>query len=70
MNSQATVTPFQSAAMSVRDFAALINAGESTAWKLIRERRVRAVKLGRSTRILRSDADAFIAGLPTVGQAA
>lgn len=67
MSAHPIVTP---AMMSVRDFAIYINAGESTAWKLIRENRVRAVKVGRSTRITRADADAFIAGLSEIGKAA
>lgn len=57
-------------AMTVRNFAALIGAGESTAWKLISQKRVRAVKIGRSTRVLRSDAASFLASLPTIGEAA
>jgi len=55
--------------MSVRDAATYLGAGESTIWKAIRERRLRALKMGRSTRILRVDADAFISSLPVLGDA-
>jgi excisionase family DNA binding protein len=60
----------QPATLSVREAAIYFNAGESTVWRAIRERRLRAIKMGRSTRILRADADAFIAALPVIGEAA
>lgn len=55
---------------SVRAFAADNDFSESMAWKLIREKRVRAVKVGRSTRITAEDAAAFRAGLSAIGEAA
>jgi len=58
------------AAMSVRDFAQFINAGESTAWKLIRENKVPAKRLGARTLILRSDAEQFLRELPAARSAA
>jgi len=70
MNSQSFITPSQPIAMSVRETAAYLGAGESTIWKAVRERRLRALKMGRSTRILRTDADAFISSLPAIGEAA
>lgn len=70
MNPQPTVTPLQPISMSVREAATYLGAGESTIWKAVRERRLRALKMGRSTRILRVDADAFVAGLPAIGEAA
>lgn len=57
-------------AMSVRTVAQTIDAGESTVWKLIKEKRLRAVKMGRSTRVLPQALDEFIAGLPEIGEAA
>ncbi len=57
-------------AMSVRTVAQTIDAGESTVWKLIKQKRLRAVKMGRSTRVLPEALDAFIAGLPSIGEAA
>lgn len=70
MNSQPPVITLQPIAMSVREAAAYLGAGESTIWKAVRERRLRALKMGRSTRILRKDADAFISSLPALGEAA
>ncbi|QIG48805.1 excisionase family DNA-binding protein [Nordella sp. HKS 07] len=70
MDSQPTILPLQPVTMSVREAAAYLGAGESTIWKAIRERRLRALKMGRSTRILRVDADAFISSLPVLGEAA
>lgn len=70
MNSQPSIIPLQPITMSVREAATYLGAGESTIWKAVRERRLRAVKMGRSTRILRTDADAFISTLPVLGEAA
>lgn len=70
MNSQPSPVPLQPVALSVREVAAYLGAGESTIWKAVRQRRLRALKMGRSTRILRTDADAFILSLPAVGEAA
>jgi excisionase family DNA binding protein len=70
MNPQHTVLSIHPITMSVRDTAAYLGAGESTIWKAIRERRLRAIKMGRSTRVIRSDADAFVANLPVIGEVA
>jgi excisionase family DNA binding protein len=52
------------AAMSVREAAAYLNAGESTIWKLIRESKLPAKRLGSRTIILRADAKQFLYDLP------
>lgn len=60
MNTPNAIVP---AAMPVSNTAFYLGLGESTVWKLIRENKIRAVKMGRATRVLRSDADAFLATL-------
>jgi excisionase family DNA binding protein len=57
-------TPF---AYSPKEFGELIGAGESTIFKRIAQGRLRAVKDGRMVpRILRADAEAYLASLPAV----
>ena len=58
------------AAMSVRDVAAFLNSGKSTVWKLIKELRLPAKRLGARTLILRSDAEKFLQELPPARSAA
>jgi excisionase family DNA binding protein len=54
-------------AYTPKEFGALIGAGESTIFKRIAEGRLRAVKDGRMvTRILRADAEAYLASLPAI----
>lgn len=64
------VHEIEAAALSVRDVAAFLNAGESTVWKLIREQKLPAKRLGARTLILRADAEQFLNGLPPARQAA
>lgn len=60
----------QRVARTVPETAERLGLGESTVWRLIHNRQLRAVKIGRSTRCIDSDIDAFVAGLPEIGQAA
>jgi hypothetical protein len=54
-------------AYSPKAFGQLIGACESLIFKRIREGQIRAVKDGRKvTRILRADAEAYLASLPAV----
>jgi excisionase family DNA binding protein len=54
-------------AFTPKQFGDLIGAGESTIFKRIAEGRLRAVKDGHSvTRILRADAEAYLASLPAI----
>lgn len=55
---------------SVPTFADDHDFSESYVWTLIRNKRLRAVKVGRSTRITAEDAAAFRAGLTAIGEAA
>jgi excisionase family DNA binding protein len=61
--------PLEIAALSVREAAAYLNAGESTVWKLIRENKLPAKRLGSRTIILRADAEQFLHGLPSARRA-
>ena len=56
--------------MSVRDVAAYLSAGESTVWKLIRENKLPAKRLGSRTLILKTDAERFLRELPAARSAA
>lgn len=62
--------PGEAAAMSVREAASFFSAGESTIWKLIREEKLPAKRLGARTIILRSDAEQFLKALPSARHAA
>ncbi len=58
-------------ALTLRDFCDAYRVCRETAYQQIRAGRLRAVKLGRKTLILRADADAWAASLPefrTVGR--
>ena len=59
----APATGIVPAVMTVPSVAFYLGLGESTVWKLIREKKLHAIKMGRATRVLRSDADAFLANL-------
>jgi hypothetical protein len=51
-------------AMSVNDFAVWAGIGRTTAWKEIREGRLRAVKVSTRTIIRFSDAEGWLAARP------
>ena len=60
-----------SPALTLKDFCDAYRVCRETAYQQIRAGRLRAVKLGRKTLILRADADAWAASLPelrTVGR--
>ena len=50
--------------MTLKDFCDAYRVCRETAYQQIRAGRLRAVKLGRKTLILRADADAWAASLP------
>jgi excisionase family DNA binding protein len=54
------------AAFSIREFCARYGICRDTFYSEIRRGRLRAIKLGRKTIVLRSDADAWAASLPTL----
>lgn len=56
-------------ARSVRRFAKDADLGESTVWKAIRERRLRAKKVGRRTIILDEDGKRYLQELPSARDA-
>jgi excisionase family DNA binding protein len=51
-------------ALTLKDFCDAYRVCRETAYQQIRTGRLRAVKLGRKTLILRADADAWAASLP------
>jgi excisionase family DNA binding protein len=51
-------------ALTLKDFCDAYRVCRETAYQQIRAGRLRAVKLGRKTLILRADADAWAASLP------
>jgi excisionase family DNA binding protein len=57
-------------AKSVRQFAEDWGLGESTVWKLIRIKRLKAVKVGSRTLITDENEDEYARNLPRVGEAA
>ena len=60
-----TATPPRFAgALTVKEFCDAYRLCREKAYQEVRARRLRAVKLGRKTLILRADADAWAASLP------
>ena len=51
-------------ALTLKDFCDAYRVCRETAYQQIRARRLRAVKLGRKTLILRADAEAWATALP------
>jgi excisionase family DNA binding protein len=64
------VHEIEAAALSVRDAAVFLSAGESTIWKLIREQKLPAKRLGARTLVLRSEVEKFLHDLPSAREAA
>jgi excisionase family DNA binding protein len=58
--------PEQRLAYGIDEFCKIANLGRTTLYKDIAEGRLRAVKNGRRTVILRDDAMAFLAALPAL----
>jgi excisionase family DNA binding protein len=58
------------AAYSVAEVVALANIGRDSFYRLVREGKLPARKLGRRTIVLASDLEAFLKGLPKLGEAA
>jgi excisionase family DNA binding protein len=54
-------------ALSIDGFCKLYGLGRTCAYELIKERKLRAVKCGSRTLILRQDAETWARSLPTVG---
>ena len=50
--------------LTIDEFMAFYGAGRTTTYELLKSRRLEAVKVGRSTRIKRESADAWVASLP------
>jgi excisionase family DNA binding protein len=66
-----TIPPRLIGAFTLKDFCDAYRVCREKAYQQIRAGRLRAVKLGRKTLILRADADAWAASLPelrTVGR--
>ncbi len=57
-------------AKSIPEFAEDWSLGESTVWKLIRIKKLRAVKIGSRTIILAEDEQEYARSLPRIGAAA
>jgi excisionase family DNA binding protein len=61
--------------MEVHEYRALTPAevqetcrfGKSTFYKLVQNKELRAIKVGRSTRVLREDLDSFLSRRSTIG---
>ncbi len=51
-------------AYSISEFVRNFSIGRSTAYKLIAEKKLRCIKVGRRSLITRADADSFLASLP------
>ena len=49
-------------ALSIAETAALIGLGRSTIWKMVKDGKLRQVKVGNRTLFLRSDIDALLSG--------
>src|SRR5262249_361051 len=60
-----TTTPLRfTGALTIKEFCEAYRLCREKAYQEVRARRLRAVKLGRKTLILRADAEAWAAGLP------
>ena len=67
----ATTSPHLTSALTIKEFCDAYRLGREKAYQEVRARRLRAVKLGRKTLILRADAEVWAASLPelrTVGR--
>jgi excisionase family DNA binding protein len=59
-----TTPPHLTSALTIKELCAAYRLCRETVYREIRARRLRAVKLGRKTLILRADAEAWAASLP------
>jgi excisionase family DNA binding protein len=62
--------PDYAANMTMKEFLAWANISHTKAYKEISAGNLRAIKCGRRTLIRRTDAEAWLANLPTLGDAA
>lgn len=62
-------SPPEKRVLSVDEFGAMYGYGRTTTYELLNKGRIQAVKDGRKTLILRDSAEAFIASLPSYGEA-
>jgi excisionase family DNA binding protein len=66
-----TTSPHLTSALTIKEFCDAYRLCREKAYQEVRARRLRAVKLGRKTLILRTDAEVWAASLPelrTVGR--
>jgi excisionase family DNA binding protein len=66
LNTQSETSAPSAGALSVSGFCGAYNIGRTTAYEEIKARRLRAVKAGNRTLILRRDADAWAEALPAL----
>jgi len=66
LNSGAVVSP-PAECMTIEECAQEARLSRRQIYNLIGDRKLKARKIGRSTRVLRSDYSAFLRGLPTLG---
>ena len=59
-----TTSPHLTSALTVKEFCDAYRLCREKAYQEVRARRLRAVKLGRKTLILRADAEVWAAALP------
>lgn len=52
---------------TIREFLELYPMGRSTFYRMVKDGQIRLTKFGGSSRIARSDAEAWAAALPTIG---
>ena len=64
-----TTSPHLTSALTVKEFCDAYRLCREKAYQEVRARRLRAVKLGRKTLILRADAEVWAAALPELGTA-
>lgn len=65
MKSSDNGTPGNS--LSPREAARFLGIGQTFFYQLLKDRRLKARKLGRRTIVFREDIDAFLASLPIIG---
>lgn len=52
---------------TLSEFLSTYGIGRSTAYRLVKDGRLRLTKIGRASRIAKADAAAWAASLPTIG---
>jgi excisionase family DNA binding protein len=64
MTNDQTITNATPRAQSVPEFAKSIGIGKSTAWMLVKDGKLRAVKILGRTLILHEDSESYLRSLP------